>query len=386
MSREQIYSTVLLIIRQHLFLFAQNIYYIFQMADSTPKNDINNNGQAPKLWGWTTYLSIAVAIVILAVAATFVDLKEIWRQIAACDKRFVLLGALAHYATYLVRGMRWRRCLIHLPFKAGNAKFGLLVFFYNFVDNLVPAKLGDVYAAHLARINFKIRRSAAMGSIVFLRMVDAWIVLLLAALASWFLFADKLPAAVFWSLVGGCIIAVGATTIMLVFFLFNKKLPGWIPQKIQQMIQAFHSGMWPRAKELFPIAILTAAIWALEIVWIFCLTRAFDLDMGAGEAVFLTMIPLLASAFPFTPSGAGVVEITLFSCLRVVGVTSPIAASLTVVNRFIDYALHIALGVVVWAFRRVIGLRTWRDVPLEDLREKKSTDIAVGDPRINIQL
>ncbi|CAB1076560.1 hypothetical protein D1AOALGA4SA_4356 [Olavius algarvensis Delta 1 endosymbiont] len=354
------------------------------MVELDDNNNINNDQKAPKLWGWTTYLSIAIAIVILGFAATFVDLKEIWREIAACDKRFVLLGGLAHYATYLVRGMRWRRCLIHLPIKAGSGKFGLLVFFYNFVDNLVPAKLGDVYAAHLARINFKIRRSAAMGSIVFLRMVDAWIVLLLAALASWKLFADKLPGAVFWSLVGGCIIAVGATSIMLVFFLFKKKLPAWIPQKIQKMIQAFHSGMWPRAKELIPIAALTTTIWALEIIWIYCLTLAFDLDMGSAEAIFLTMIPLLASAFPFTPSGAGVVEITLFSCLRVVGVTSPIAGSLTVVNRFIDYALHIALGVITWAFRRLIGLRTWRDVPLKSLHENDTAEIPVGDRRMTI--
>jgi uncharacterized protein (TIRG00374 family) len=352
------------------------------MIDSKDTNPINNN-KAPRLWGWTTYLSIAIALVILAFAATMVDLKEIWREIAACDKRFVLLGGLAHYATYLVRGMRWRRCLIHLPIKSGSYKFGLLVFFYNFVDNLVPAKLGDVYAAHLARINFRIRRSAAMGSIVFLRMVDAWIVLLLAALASWMLFADKLPAAVFWSLVGGGIIAVGATTIMLVIFLFKKKLPGWIPEKIQQMIQAFHSGMWPRAKELIPIAFLTAVIWALEITWIFCLTLAFDLQISSSEAIFLTMIPLLASAFPFTPSGAGVVEITLFSCLRVVGVTSPIAGSLTVVNRFLDYWLHIALGVLVWAIRRVIGLRTWRDVPLGEHAAKNTTEIPVSREAFN---
>jgi uncharacterized protein (TIRG00374 family) len=356
------------------------------MVDSKDKHATNNDFRAPKLWGWTTYLSIAVAIIILAIAATFVDLKEIWRQIAACDKRYVLLGALAHYATYLIRGMRWRRCLIHLPIKSGSVKFGLLVFFYNFVDNLVPAKLGDVYAAHLARINFKIRRSAAMGSIVFLRMVDAWIVLLLAALASWTLFADKLPGAVFWSLVGGCIIAGGATSIMLVFFLFKKKLPGWIPQKIQQMIQAFHTGMWPRAKELFPIAVLTGTIWLLEIAWIFCLTLAFGLNIGSAEAIFLTMIPLLASAFPLTPSGAGVVEITLFSCLRVVGVTSPIAGSLTVVNRFIDYFLHIALGVLTWAIRRVIGLRTWHDVPLSDLQENDTAEIPVGNRRMNSQL
>ena len=81
------------------------------MVDSTDKNSRNNSDTGPNLWSWTTYLSIAVAIVILGVAATFVDLKEIWRQIAACDKGFVLLGALAHYATYIIRGMRWRHCL-----------------------------------------------------------------------------------------------------------------------------------------------------------------------------------------------------------------------------------------------------------------------------------
>ena len=342
------------------------------MTDPINQDSLNNNHKAPALWGWPTYLSIAIAIVILIFAATRVDLKEIWREIAACDKRFVMLGALAHYATYLVRGMRWRRCLIHLPVTAGSGKFGLLVFFYNFVDNLVPAKLGDVYAAHLARINFKIRRSAAMGSIVFLRMIDAWIILMLASLASWILFSAHLPRAVTWSLVGGGIIAVGATSIMLLFFLFKKKLPGWIPDKVQQMIQAFHTGMWPRPKELLPIAVLTLLIWGLETIWIFCLVLAFHLQVNPVEAIFLTMIPLLASAFPFTPSGAGVVEITLYSCLRVLGVTTPIAGSLTVVNRFIDYWLHIALGVIVWAFRRLIGLRTWRDVPLKK-SEKSDT-------------
>ena len=192
-------------------------------------------------------MSIAITIVILVVLVATLDLKEIWKQIVGSDKRFLLLGALAHYTTYVVRGFRWRRCLIHLPITAGNGKFALLVFFYNFVDNIVPAKLGDVYAAHLARINCGVRRSAAIGSIVFLRMVDAWIVLVLAAVASWSLFASHLPTSVMWSLVFGCVIAVGATTIMLVFFLFKKSLPGWIQDKIQQMIQSFHTGMWPRA-------------------------------------------------------------------------------------------------------------------------------------------
>jgi len=348
------------------------------MTAQRPTTSIENNQKGPVLWGWHTYLSIGIAIIILIYLAAMLDLGEIWRQVAAANKTFAVLGALAHYATYPVRGLRWRRCLIHLPLKGRKGKFGLLVFFYNSVDNVVPAKLGDVYGAHLARINFGIRRSAAMGSIVFLRMVDAWIVLLLASLASWVLFSGRLVPSVVWSLIGGVMIAVAVTCIMLVFFLFKKSLPSWLPERVQHMIQAFHTGMWPRPGEIIPIAILTMLVWALETLWIFFLAVAFGLELGPAEAVFLTMIPLLASAFPFTPSGAGVVELTLFSCLRVVGVSAPIAVSLTVVNRFIDYWLHIGLGLVTWSIRRSIGLRTWREVPLEDLQRSTAPETSLS--------
>jgi len=333
-----------------------------QQIISSPLND----DSTPRLWGWHTFLSLGITIVILGVLVAMVDLEKIWQEVEACDKKFVLLGALAHYLTYPVRGLRWRRCLAHLPIRGNKAKFALVVFFYNFVDNLVPAKLGDVYAAHMARINFGIRRSAAMGSIVFLRMLDAWTILVLAGLASWVLFSTRLPRAVFWALIAGGTIALGATLIMLCFFLLQRSLPRWLPEKLRQIIEAFHTGMWPRPTQLLPVVGLTVVIWVLETIWVFFLAYAFNLKLDLVEAVFLTMIPLLASAFPFTPSGAGVVEVTLFSCLRVIGVPTPLGVALTALNRFIDYWLHIALGVVIWAFRHRLGLRTWREVPHAD--------------------
>jgi uncharacterized protein (TIRG00374 family) len=345
-----------------------------------PKNAASseNNQKAPRLWGWHTWLSIAIAIVILVILVMMVDLKEVWRRIAACNKGFVLLGALAHYATYPVRGFRWRRCLIHLPLTAGKGKFGLIVFFYNFVDNVVPAKLGDLYAAHLARINCGIPRSAALGSIVFLRTVDAWAVLFLATLSSVVLFSARLPRPIVWGLIGGGVLAVAASSIMLTFFVLKKSLPRWLPQRVQEIIHAFHTGMWPRSREVAPIAILTLFIWTLEVLWIFFLARGFGLKLGLAEAIFLTMLPLLATAFPLTPSGTGVVELTLFTCLRAVGVSAPSAASLTIVNRFIDHWLHIGLGLVIWAISRGIGLRTWREVPLEQTPAAASPDASVS--------
>jgi uncharacterized protein (TIRG00374 family) len=313
------------------------------------------------LWWWYTYLSLAIAGVILVGLAALLDPKEIWREVVAANKKFLLLGALAHYATYPVRGLRWRRSLIHFSVQGGPGKFGRIVFFYTFVDNLVPAKLADLYAAHLARINCGVRRSAALGSIIFLRTADAWAVLLLAFVASWVLFSSTMAPPVFWTLVAGGIIAVATTSVMLVF-IFLKKLPlKWLPAKAREIVHAFHTGMWPNKSEIAPIAILTLLVWALETLWIFLLLLAFGVTPSFAQAVFLTMVPILASTFPLTPSGAGLVELTLFSCLRLVGVASPVAASVTVVNRLIDYWLHIITGVLTWAIRRVIGLRTWSE-------------------------
>ena len=321
-----------------------------------------NGDLPPSLWGWHTILSLVITAAIFVFLAARLDLVRIWHEVSQSKVPLLILGALAHYATYPLRGARWRRCLLHLPVKCGKGKFGLLLFFYNAVDNVVPAKLGDVYGAHLARINCGIRRSAALGSLVFLRMVDAWVILALALPASWLLFSAKLPKAVFWALIGGGILALAATAVMVIFFLLQKSLPGWLPEKIKGIIRAFQTGMWPQARETLPIAGLTVAIWVLETLWIFFLGLGFGITLSGTQAVFLTMIPLLASAFPLTPSGAGVVDITFFSCLRVVGVASPLAVSITVANRFIDYWLHIGLGLLVWAMRERIGFRAMRDV------------------------
>lgn len=332
--------------------------------NETPLEGEENNNMR-QIWSWPTYISIFITIVILLILASRLDLREVWREFEAANKFYIIIAGLSHYSTYLVRGIRWRSCLTRFALHDGTARFALLVFFYNFVDNVVPGKLADVYASHLARINFGIRRSAAMGSIVFLRMIDAWVVLFLAWMSSWILFSSKLPQSVFWTLIFGGVIAIGATSILLVFFIFKKSIPGFIPNKIIEMIRSFQTGMWPQSKKLVPIAFLTLVIWTLETLWIFFLVTAFGIDLSPINLLFITMIPLLASAFPLTPAGTGLVELTLFSCLRVVGVASPAAASLTVVNRFIDYWLHIGLGLIIFSIRRLFNLRTWREVKME---------------------
>jgi uncharacterized membrane protein YbhN (UPF0104 family) len=318
---------------------------------------------APSLWGWQTALSLAATATVLGWMVRQVDFAAVAADLQACNPWLVLLGGACHYGTYPVRGLRWKRVLGSTPHSTPAGQFGLAVFFYSFVDNVVPGKMGDLYAAHLARINFGVRRSAALGSIFFIRMIDAWIVLALAALASVVLFSAHLPSGVGWGLVGGLGLAVAATGALLVFRVLHRFMPNWLPAAAREMIAAFRSRMWPARRDLPAIAALTALIWGLETLWIFFLVNAFGFTFSLAGTLFLTHVSLLATAFPFTPSGAGAVEATLYGCLRLLEVSHPLAVSVTVINRLIDYWLHFVLGVIAWGLRRRIGLRTWMEGP-----------------------
>src|SRR5215831_6726444 len=184
------------------------------MLEQNPSPALEANHEEVRLWRWPTLMSLVTTLVILLGLGAMLDIQETWRQVVACDKTLMVLGGLAHYVTYVVRGYRWQRCLAQGSSPCKWCMFGLLTFFANGVDNVVPGKLAEVYAAHLAWINCGVRRSTAMGALIFLRMVDAWVVLLFAVLASWWLFAIRLPRAVLWSLLLGVCVAGGVTLVL----------------------------------------------------------------------------------------------------------------------------------------------------------------------------
>jgi uncharacterized protein (TIRG00374 family) len=326
-----------------------------------PKPIEDDSKPFPSLWRWETFLSLGFTGALLGFLAMQVDFESLWHDLAQSDKSYVMLGMLAHYATYPVRGLRWRRSLGTLVEGIPATTFGIIVFFYNAVDNVVPAKLGDLYAAHLARLNFRIRRSSALGSIVFLRLIDAWIVFLLAGVSAWFVFAEHLPETVAWVLGGGLALALIVTLASIAVLLLRHATPTWMPDRINEMIKAFHDTMWPARKDWGPIMAYTAIIWSLETLWIYSLLTAFGVSLSLPELIFVTQIPLLASAFPLTPSGAGAVEITFYGCMKLLAVPASLAASITVLNRVIDYWLHSVLGALVWVFRGPLGIYSLRE-------------------------
>src|SRR5262245_17593580 len=123
------------------------------MLEQNPSPAREAHHEEIRLWCWPTLVSLTITLVILLALGVMLDIQDTWYQVVACDKTLMVLGGLAHYATYVVRGYRWQRCLAPVSSPRQWRLFGLLTFFAAGVDNVVPGKVADVYAAHLARIN-----------------------------------------------------------------------------------------------------------------------------------------------------------------------------------------------------------------------------------------
>lgn len=60
--------------------------------------------------------------------------------------------------------LRWQRMLAPTGFTGTTAALTKVTFLFQSVDCILPAKLGDVYGAHLMKLNFGLNRSFAFGS------------------------------------------------------------------------------------------------------------------------------------------------------------------------------------------------------------------------------
>ena len=97
---------------------------------------------------------------------------DILRSVKDVNPLFLILAFFSHYLSYIVRGNRWKKMIQQPGFSGGTLDLAKIIFLFQSVDCVLPAKLGDVYGAHLMKLNFSLSRSFSLGSIFLWRIID----------------------------------------------------------------------------------------------------------------------------------------------------------------------------------------------------------------------
>jgi hypothetical protein len=102
---------------------------------------------------------VGAGIVVLAISRLDLNWDDIYAQLRAANVGYILLAFMAYYGSIFIRSVRWRNLLdsaevrpdpgYEMPRVRGMAAIYMVSWYFNC---LLPAKLGDAYRDHGARI------------------------------------------------------------------------------------------------------------------------------------------------------------------------------------------------------------------------------------------
>ena len=293
--------------------------------------------------GWKAALGIGVSAFFIWWVLRGEDPGEIVRQISQANPWYFLASVFVGTAGYFVRALRWKVLLHPLkPDTALRSRFaGVSIGFA--VNNIFPARLGEIARAFaLTRVE-PITLSGSVGSLVVERFLDA-IVLVTLFLVPLALpsgpGADGLLSGAFGGMLRGtvglrAIFLVGLVALLIFpepivrmaerFFL---RLPGNRGPRMVVALESFLRAL----KVLRDPGLLTKAVAWSYAFWLwhglsFWLGfKAFGIDLGFAAAVFTEAVVGFAVAIPAAPGFFGTFQLGADLALSgVYGVAEPSA-------------------------------------------------------------
>jgi uncharacterized protein (TIRG00374 family) len=222
-----------------------------------------------------------------------------------------------------------------------------------FVNCVVPAKLGDLYRAYLAKLWVHISWTKTMGTVLAERIVDILVLSLVMAITGFIVFHDRLGH-VSLILLLGVGLALAGTAALVAMKTLSQQIRRLLPARFVDRYIAFEEGALQSFRRLPTLFGLTAIIWLLEggrLQLVFA-----SLGLHSSQISSIPFVPMLFFALgtavlttiPFTPGGLGLVEIGLGSLMIYLGIPKADAAAVVLVDRLLSYYSVAFFGFIVY--------------------------------------
>lgn len=304
--------------------------------------------------------AIAIAIAVFFLRRLDLDINAVWSNVRSANYWLLLLAAGAYFSAFFLRAIRWRWMLARvgvgkdpgevLPSTAALAQILMVSWFINCI---VPAKLGDAYRAFRVRVDYGIRYTVSLGTILSERLIDLVILVLMMTVTGAFAFSGNLPREAMRALVGGGILLGIALVVLTVLWMARQRVEAWVPQRFQGQYRNLSGTLFTSLRAPWFPAAVSVCIWILEGARVFLVAEAVGVRLSLPMAGFVALMSALLTTLPVTPAGLGVVEVAIVAVLKLVDLQTDLAGSIAFLDRLITYWLLILVGLIVylWSLR-----------------------------------
>ena len=314
-----------------------------------------------KILSWQTLMSFAIAIGLLTLVITKVDID--WANtkdtIFKSNIPVYLLAFISYYFGFLLRGWRWSIMIKNSdisqnlePKDYSIFQCSLYVYLGWFANTVTWFRLGDFYRAYIFSQDNKDSFPRVIGTILSERILDIATVLFVLVLAFLTFYGSIFSS--------GMILFIGLALVMFIIGLtglfvmrrYSYYLITHIPQKFRKSYQLFHDGVLGSLNRMYLLVCLSIIIWSTEALRLFLVIQALDLstDPSLALILFVTLVNAILTTVPITPGGVGIVEPGIVGLL-LLSFSRSQAVSVAILDRSISYLSIVILGTLVFIAR-----------------------------------
>ncbi|MCP5202490.1 MAG: flippase-like domain-containing protein [Gammaproteobacteria bacterium] len=264
---------------------------------------------------------VAIGAVFMVLALRGIDVAEVRRLAAAVDRAGLVQATALYWVALGLRVLRWQRLLGQLGGAPLIAVAETLVVGYA-VNNLLPARLGEVARAAYAKRRLALGRARVFGTIVVERLLDLLAILtcLIAGLAGVGLVLGhaRLPTFELVALNAGVLVGVAVLALALLRSARLARLS--LPAAVHAVVDDFRHGTRSlnRRTALLVVA-LTAAVWTCEVLALSRVFAACGAVLGPAEALVVMGAASLSTLVPTAPGYLGTYQLVAVLALQAFG-------------------------------------------------------------------
>lgn len=312
-------------------------------------------------------LGLAVTAASLAWVLQGVDFGQVLRDMGRADLWILLLPSVPAYVLALwVRALRWRHLTDAIEPLSGGPLFRAVALGF-LANNVFPLRLGEVIRAFVLAREAGLSSAAVFGTVIVERLIDAAVILGLAALVLGLGGAEALgidaravlPPLVALALAPTVFVAAlrlaPDRAIGLGMALIGWALPGRVRDRLEGILHQIASGLGSLrgGRHLGWLAFHSVVLWLVLAPIPFAATLlALDIDLGSPSRLAAVSYTLLvwigaAVALPSAPGFFGPYHAACWLALRPFGVPKELAVALGTLAHAVFWLTSTLVGLVV---------------------------------------
>lgn len=262
---------------------------------------------------------------------------------------YIVLALLAYYLSYVIKGYRWRLLLLNNGINAGLWDIIEINYLGQFVNCLLPARIGEIYKAHLVKRNFNVSRSQVIGTIFFEKLLDIFFLVFFLLIIFFFIFKEIFPSLTNIPLISFSVLAVLIIATLCIIFMRNFLIK-LLPERFKEYYENFRLGIINSLKyhNFYKIFFFSIAVWIIDFTILFIITRAVNITLPFFYVAFASLLLNIIWSIPLTPSGLGFVELTISGIFIFFGIPKEIALGIAIIERIIAYINPLITGYILY--------------------------------------